>query len=451
MTKTTTAPAEQTELKSFYIDRVNTTGFGEAHLDTQDLKSTSNLVEIPFTHAGEEVLAELYYLKRKIKRGEPKVIKKASPHRSEPQCPHYGTCGGCRLQHFDATSYEAFKRNLLKDAFAEHNLTVPQEIPITFVGAGARRRIDFMARYVGDEICMGFHEMRSKRPFNTRSCPLLTPKLEALFAPLRDLMPALLRQEKLVHIFATDTLSGIDLLLAGFKEPLTPDDQNRLTQFAQEHHLARLTLKVKKRAHVLFEAAQPVVQFGQHKIPVDPFSFLQSTAQSDQIFATFLKKQFSDLPKGAPIADLFCGRGTLSLPLYDLGFKVEGYETDRHALKALGSLGLSSSSNPFEDTRTSNTLNAQERNLFEDPLNAQELSQFAGAVMNPPRAGAQAQTEMIAKSSLKRLVYISCGPSGFARDLKVLLEAGFELEALELLDQFHWSPHLEVMAALKRA
>ncbi len=391
---------------------------------------------VPFALSGERVTIEERFKTRKIKWGKLLEIHESSPDRIPAVCEHFGTCGGCLLQHFSATLYKDYKKNLILEALRVQGLDTSLIQNPIIVGAGQRRRIDFMARKWDGEVKMGFHEAESKKPFNVQSCPLVHPDIPPLFEPLRQVVTPFLEQERLIHFFITRAQNGLDVLLAGFKEPLNTDQEQSLIDLAKAHGIIRLAYKVKKRETVLHFMETPTVRFGNHDVEVTAFGFLQATEASDKIFADFLEKHLGD-SEPLNIIDLFCGRGTLSLALTKRGHRVKGIECDGQALKALQKVP-----EPL--------LEIEERNLFESPLLAEEFDSADVVVMNPPRAGADIQTQELAKSSCKKLIYISCNPESFARDCHHLLENGFQLREIIPVDQFMWTPHIEVMAYLER-
>jgi 23S rRNA (uracil1939-C5)-methyltransferase len=90
------------------------------------------------------------------------------------------------------------------------------------------------------------------------------------------------------------------------------------------------------------------------------------------------------------------------------------------------------------------------RDLLRTPMSSLEMKKFDAAVIDPPRSGARLQAEQIARAPIRRLAYVSCDPASFARDVKVLVEHGFTLTRITPVDQFRWSPHVEVVGAMER-
>lgn len=448
----TTNPKSITVHPPFDVTIKGLTKRGDGYINLQDVKdhplvqetfsrlTDKDKIIVPFTLPEEQVSIRLRHKSRTELVGSLEKIHEPSQERVKAPCQHFGICGGCSLQHYSENLYKDFKKGLVTNALQNHDLDISLVQDPIFIGAGQRRRIDFMARKWDGEVKMGFHEFVSKKPFNVKECPLITKDIPPLFQELRALLTPLLESEKVIHIFITEAQNGIDLLLAGFKNQIAAEHRENLVAFSQKHNLAKLALKVKKKEFVFHERATPTVRFGNHDVSVTSFGFLQATAKSDEIFGSFLASYFPpSLSKSSPltIVDLFCGRGTLSLNLTKLGHTVAGYECDGQALDALNKV-------------TDPLLSVHNRNLFESPLSPQELAHFDAVVMNPPRAGAASQTKAIADSSIQKLVYISCNAETFARDAKVLQKAGLVPKAIVPVDQFTWTPHVEIMAYFER-
>ncbi len=393
-------------------------------------------ITVPFTLPGEHVEIEVRHKSRFELVGRAIKVISPSVNRQEAKCEHFETCGGCLLQHLNDNTYSDFKKNIVTNAFQKHGLDTSIVDEPIIIGAGQRRRIDFMARKWDGEVKMGFHEAFSKKPFNVKTCPLIHPNMPQVFKDLRAILTPLLERERIIHVFMTQAQNGLDILLAGFKQPLPGEAIMSLKAFAETHDLVNISYKVKKKEISIHRIDQPTVRFGEHDVPVTAFGFLQATEQSDKIFGNFLTQHVNSSSK-MKIADLFCGRGTLSLNLTKLGNDVHGYECDGQALNAL-------------KTVDEPLLTVYERNLFDMPLASDQLSNYDAVVMNPPRAGAESQTPLLAKSSVSKCVYISCNADTFARDAKILLDHGFAMKTVVPVDQFMWTPHIEIMAYFER-
>lgn len=313
---------------------------------------------------------------------------------------------------------------------------VPQTLhPLEIIGPGERRRVDLIAKQYPAEFVFGFHQKDSRRLMNIFECQTVTPAIRGLLRPLHDLLKVLLGVRQSCHVFVVEADNGLDLLLAGLKTPLTDEWRQQLKDFATANTLTRFQIKVKRAYEVLYERETPYVTFADQKISVSPNCFLQACKKTDALFSRWIERWCPE--DSRHIADLFCGRGTLSFPLTRLGKYVSGYECDKHALKAI------------EDTRPTH-LSVQDRNLFTHPLTAPELKVFNAVVLNPPRAGAEAQMAPLGDSTVNHLFYVSCNPQTFARDAHILCAHGFTLKDLVPIDQFMWSDHMELIGIFER-
>lgn len=414
-----------------HIDMVGADGYGVA-LDHSGYK-------IPFTLENEAVHVEDTSFGKHPAWGKVVDIITPSPHRISPACPHFTSCGGCVLQHLDKQRYVDFKKNLIIDYLKAENIDVPKIADPIIIGPHKRRRADYKAGYGREGFRLGFTAFKGTYISDMDHCPAIHKDLEALIPDLKTFLKEALIPFERVHIFQTRADNGIDLLITGLKRPFAPVEITKLQEMAARHPICRLRLKTGKKYQTLIQTEEPKIHFGTTAVSVSCNSFLQASKESDQILSDLVLKSIQDNQKIKHVADLFCGRGTLSLPLMDAGFKVDGFESDPHALAALTSLSLD------EDK-----LKIWSRNLFSDPLSASELDKYDHVVINPPRAGAETQSAELGKSNVTAVTYVSCSPQTFARDARILTNAGYELELITPVDQFIWTPHVEVVAIFKR-
>lgn len=391
-------------------------------------------ITVPYCLPGEQVDIELIQTKDK-NWGQIRRIENDSSSRAEPICQHYGTCGGCLLQHFNGQSYADFKKTQVTSALENYGLdSTCVEAPI-IIGPHQRRRVDFLARKFPDEFAMGYYQLNSRRRIDLKECAIVDPLIEKLFGPLKIVLEQILEMRELVHIFILRAENGLDVLLAGFKRTLSQEQQHILEKFAKAQNLTRLCYKIKRQTHLLHQTEQPYVSFAGYHMDVNPNVFLQASQKADQILSQMV---VAALPKLATkIVDLYCGRGTLSLPILASGRYVDGFEGDKHAIAALNNLNEPG-------------LNAQVRDLFENPLTADELKRYNAVVMNPPRSGVKGQIPHIIESQIETVIYVSCNPETFAKDMAELCQSEYRLESVIPVDQFMWSHHVEVVGIAKK-
>jgi len=369
-------------------------------------------------------------------RAEIVDVLDASPERVQPICPHFGTCGGCALQHLSDGVYAEAKLDTMRTALARTGLDgVPLE-PLTRTATGSRRRARFAALRKGRRILFGFNQRSSHRLTDVTSCPVLHPSLEALVPALRRMVGEILPEGGKADVMATLSSGGVDVLLIG-PSRLDRTARTRLTTLAVEFGLARLSWKADDRRD-----SEPIVHTGSVAVMFDgvavtppPGAFLQASVAGENALVRAVLDATRD---AGHIADLFAGLGTFSLPLARAA-SVAAVEGDRAAVDALNRCGHR------------RRLTATCRDLFEAPLSAKELARYDAVVFDPPRAGASAQAAAVAVSGVPVVVGVSCSPATFARDARTLCDAGYDLRLIHPVDQFLWSSHIELVGVFQRS
>ena len=389
-------------------------------------------VYAPFTLPGERVRAAMAG-----ERADAAELLQPCPDRVTPPCPHFGVCGGCALQHWAAGPYLAWKADLIADALAREGLKT--EILPTFASPpGSRRRLALHARpETADRARLGYKARGSWRLVEIEVCTIADARLQARLPGLRRLAAPFMEHPKsapTLHVTWTDT--GLDVDVTGVERRtggLSADGLMRAAAAAQALDAARVTLA----GEMVYQARRPVVRFGPAAIALPPGAFLQATPQAEAAMGDFLLEAAAGASR---IADLFCGVGTFSFRLAEVAtvLAVDASEAAVTALRAAGGApGLRS-------------MTCEARDLFRRPVLAQELKKFDAVVFDPPRAGAAAQTAELASSKVGMVLGVSCNPASFARDARVLVDAGFRLERVLPVDQFLWSPHVELVGVFVR-
>lgn len=387
---------------------------------------------VPFTLPGERVRAAFAG-----DRGEALELLTRSPDRIEPVSPQYGLCGGCALQHWAREPYVAWKREQVRLSLSRERLEA-EVLPAWSAQPGTRRRLALHARRGPRGVRLGFKQRRSWDLVEVADCPIADPRLVAAFPALRRVAEPFLEHPKsapTLHVSLTDT--GLDVDVTGVEAKsggLSADARLGAAAAAQAADLARVTMA----GEVVFQARQPVVAFGQARVVLPPGGFLQAVAAAEEVMAAFALQACAG---ARTIADLFCGAGAFTFRLAEVG-TVKAADADPGAIAALkaaqaGAPGLKS-------------ITAEARDLFRRPVLASELKGIDVAVFDPPRAGAIEQAAQIADSKVDRVVAISCNPATFARDARRLVDGGFRLERVLPVDQFLWSPHIELAASFVR-
>ncbi|MEZ5937625.1 MAG: class I SAM-dependent RNA methyltransferase [Hyphomonadaceae bacterium] len=385
-------------------------------------------VFVPLAAPGDRVSARI-----EGNRGVLLEVVEPGPDRVTPSCAHYGTCGGCQLQHLSREAYLSFKQDLVRSALAAHGMT-PEIEPIWAVEPRTRRRAVFAAHRRDGEIEIGFHGRRSHRIEAIEACEVITPGLLASLPALKRAIAPLCPAKDGLTVTVAETASGLDVAVNGADPKLDADRRQRAIGLGAEAGFARLSMN----GDVLAQWRTPALRTSHGEQEPAPGGFLQACASAE---ARMVEEVLAGVGKAKTVADLFAGSGTFSLPLAGTA-SVHAVEGDGPALEALQrSLKRAPSGRPATTER---------RDLFRRPLLPDELARFAAVVLDPPRAGAEAQVRMLARSRAKTVVMVSCNAQSFARDMKILTDGGYKVRRIQPVDQFLYTPHVEIVATLAR-
>lgn len=409
------------------IDSVGVRGDGVAQYEGKP-------VYVPFTAPGDRVRVRLLHDKGEH-RGNIVEILAAGP-RAQPVCKHFGTCGGCALQHLTDEAYAAAKRSWLQGALAQHGFKDTEIASLRRLAPGTRRRARLALGRDGQTVA-GFHGRMSRAIVDMRECHVLHPALFALVAPLRNLAAEILPRRGAASAALTFGDAGVDLLLELPKAPAL-DGLEALARFAAEQDLARLSWRAGSTVAPVAQRRPVRAIFAGVAVDLPLDAFLQASAEADGVLSGLVLDAIGE-PKR--IADLYSGVGTFSFALATRA-PVHAVEGDAEAAKALGQAA--------SRANIADRVNVERRDLARRPLSADELARFDAIVFDPPRVGALAQSRMLAESNVPRVVAVSCNPATFARDARILVDGGYTLAHVAPVDSFVWSPHLELVARFER-
>jgi 23S rRNA (uracil1939-C5)-methyltransferase len=417
------APTARTEVRELVIERVGAGGDGIA----------AGPVYVARTLPGERVRAAVAG-----ERGEAEALLATSSERAEPPCPHFGECGGCALQHWQAAPYLAWKAEQIRLALCRERIET-EILPAFAAPPGSRRRLALHARSDGKGgAVVGFKARRSWRLVPIEVCPVADPHLVAAFPALRRLAAPLFEHPKsapTLHVTLTDT--GIDIDLTGVERRSggpSADARMQLAEVADAAGLARASLD----GEVVYQARLPSVRIGQASVALPPGAFLQAAPAAEAAMAAFVAETLTGADR---IADLYCGVGAFALRLAEHA-AVAAYDISAPAVWALAAAA--------GQTAGLKAVSAEARDLVRRPMLAAELKRIDAVVIDPPRAGAAEQHRELAASSVARVAGVSCNPVTFARDARILVGAGFTLRRVLPVDQFLWSPHVELVGLFER-
>lgn len=419
--------------KSLIVQELGQNGDGVIIADNQRLY-------IPYATPGDEVSVELTLTKKNRFQVLSHQITKQGKNYATPPCPHYGTCGSCQIQHLNDETYLQFKRDKILRPMRFEGFQNPENVvkdPI-ILPPGLRRRANFNFRCLANGVELGYHKYHSYELLTLESCHVLRPEIVTFMKPLLSILGQTFPAGMEGEVFITAAHNGLDVNVeVRDKTPLTLEQRELWGQFVTHQNLCRLLVTLKGKEDFILQRETPYVLFDNVCVESNCRGFLQPSFEADQQLTSIVCDFLPQAPMR--IADLFCGRGTLSFPLSRFA-PVDGYEMDEPALNALKKAA----------DKSQRQISTFYRDLFKTPLNVKELIPYDVVVIDPPRAGAIEQTQALANSPIPTLIYVSCNPLTFARDVRILVAGGYRIETIQPLDQFRWTVHVEAIAKLIR-
>jgi len=360
------------------------------------------------------------------------VVATPSADRVSPVCRHYDACGGCSLQHLAGQPYLAWKRGMVEKALSDRGIdfAVSDAVAAT---QGGRRRAVLTATRAGRHVLLGYHEKASHRLVDISECPVLDPAIVAALPGLKALAAQVLPRKGELRLTVLATTAGLDVALD--KADKAYDRKiPALSKMVVDENWARLSVN----GEVILEIRPPLLDMGGIGIVPAPGGFTQATVASELALSRLV---LNGVGKARTIADLFSGVGTFALRLAGHA-NVHAVEGDAAALAAFDKA--------LRKPQGLKKVTFERRDLSRRPLVPEELEPYDAVVFDPPRAGAQAQAENLARSKVKTIVAVSCNPATLARDLRILIDGGYTLQNVTPVDQFLYSPHIEAVALLTR-
>lgn len=359
----------------------------------------------------------------------------SGPLHQQPTCRHFGDCGGCQLQHAPDDLLMDFARDRILEPLARVGI-VPTDVKPTHLSPPeTRRRAALRATRTSGEVRLGFNAAGEHRIIDLAECPVMHPDLARLLPALRTLLGPHLAEKSAIAVTLTLTDNGVDLLLGNLQANDVPAIAG-LGQFAADHGLSRLSVDGAMGIEAVANRADPSIRMGEVPVTLPPAAFLQATADGEAALVAAVR---AIAGKSKRVADLFSGCGTFTFPLAEKS-RVTAVDGTGSAIRALEAAA----------SRAGVNIATQHRDLFRKPLPADELNGFDAVVIDPPRAGAEAQMGQLALSRVPIVAAVSCNPATFARDAQMLVRGGYKLRRLWPVAQFRWSTHVELVAEFRR-
>ena len=464
MTETTTA--KQWPDQALTIESMDLEAQGVAH------RADGKVVFVDGALPFEVVRANVHRKKDNWEKASLLDVLRESSQRVTPGCPHFGlhagACGGCKMQHMDASAQIAVKQRALEDNLWHLGKVKPETVlrPIQGPTWGYRYRARLSVRYVvkKGEVLVGFHERKSRYVADMRQCPILPTHVDAMLMPLRALIAGMDARETLpqIELACGDQVTAMVLR---HMEPLSARDMAALRAFAEQHQVQWwLQSKGPDTVRLMDGALGDQLAYGLPEfgitMPFKPTDFTQVNPHINRVLVTRALRLL-DVQPDERVIDWFCGLGNFTLPLATLAREVLGIEGSEALVARSGEnyvVNQASRDQPLAPTRF------VARNLFE--MNPELLCQDGAAdkwLVDPPREGAFSLVQALAElhqqpvmrqgwTPPKRIVYVSCNPSTLARDAGVLVNAaGYRMTSAGAVNMFPHTAHVESMAVFDLA
>ncbi|HDT6508957.1 TPA: 23S rRNA (uracil(1939)-C(5))-methyltransferase RlmD [Klebsiella aerogenes] len=374
--------------------------------------------------------------KKQYARAQVKRRLNDSPQRVAPRCPHFGVCGGCQQQHASIELQQQSKRAALSRLMKRD---VDDIIAAEPWGYRRRARLSLNYQPKTQQLQMGFRKANSSEIIDVVQCPVLAPQLEALLPAVRECLTSLQSQRQLGHVELVQADNG-PLMVLRHTAALTVVDKEKLERFSQTQGLS---LYLAPQSEILehIRGDEPWYTSDGLRLVFSPRDFIQvNDGVNQKMVRTALA--WLDIQPQDRVLDLFCGMGNFTLPLAKAAASVVGVE----GVPALVAKG-----------RENAALNGLQNVTFfhenlEEDVTRQAWAKhgFDKILLDPARAGAPGVMAHIIKLAPRRVVYVSCNPATLARDSEALLQAGYRIQRLAMLDMFPHTGHLESIVLFER-
>ncbi|MCO4799062.1 MAG: 23S rRNA (uracil(1939)-C(5))-methyltransferase RlmD [Colwelliaceae bacterium] len=403
------------------------------------------------TLPNETVVSKIIEQKSKYFRG--KLIEVVIPNeqRVVAACQHFLICGGCDLQHLNPKEHLPFKQQKVTELFQRNGIfnsstsksnevELPWQKPINSEPWHYRRKARIGVQYnKAGNATIGFRQRSSNQLVAIKKCPVLVKPMDDIFKPLNALLPKLSGKNPIGHIEVIVT--NVTSLIVRQLTKLSEQDKEHWLTFAQQQ---QCQIMINDGKSIL-----PLTSCEPLEYPIDKSIKLQFSAadfiQVNHDVNTKMVAQAIDwltLEKQDKVLDLFCGLGNFSLPIAAKVNSVTGVEgVDNMVVQAK------------ENAASNNLSNSH---FYQADLNSNWQSypwskeKYNKVLIDPARAGAYQAIEQLVKFNIKYLLYVSCDPTTLAKDGALLLNNGYKIEKISLIDMFSQTKHIETMVLFVR-
>lgn len=442
------------------IESLDMEARGVGHLRNED-GTQGKVIFVEGALPKERVVFSSYRKKANWEAAQMITLIKESSLRVKPKCTYFGICGGCSMQHLEASAQVAMKQRILEDNLKHIGKVKTETIlrPIHGPTWGYRYRARISVRNVPKKggVLVGFHERKSSFVTDMKTCEILPANISAMLVPLRHLVASLSIIDHLPQIelaIGQGEQEIITAMVMRIMAPLSGDDESKLKAFAVQHRVQWWLQPAGPDSAYPFDPADTdlhyvLPEFGI-KMPFKPTDFTQVNHQINRVLVA-RALHLLDVQPDERVADLFCGLGNFTLPIATLAREVVGIE---------GSTMLTERS--LENAKANGLADKTSfycRNLFEAKTeDLISMGKFDRMLIDPPRDGALAVCEALAGLAKvrpdmlpRRIVYVSCNPSTLARDAAVLATGGYVLRQAGVINMFPHTSHVESMAVFDLA
>ena len=429
------------------IESLDQEGRGVAHVDGKTIFINGALI-------GEHVEYQSYRRKPTFEIAEATSIERPNASRVTPPCPHFGVCGGCALQHLEASAQVAAKQRTLEDALWHIGRVRPEQLlpPIYGPAWRYRNRARLSVRDVlkKGEVLIGFHERRSSFVADIKSCEVLPRRISDLLVPLRRLVESLSIRTRLPQIeLACGDRNGepIDVLVLRILAPLSAEDLERLRHFADLHRVRFYTQTKGPETALPLYPGEDVLAYELPEsavtMPFRPTEFTQVNMAVNRVMVRRAVAMLDPKP-GERVGDLFCGLGNFTLPIARRGAFVVGVEGSASLVERARANAASNGLADHADFRQADLFVAT-------PDAFASWGHLDKLLIDPPREGAIEIVRSLPANEINRIVYVSCNPATLARDAGVLVSVhGYRFAAAGVINMFPHTTHVESIALFER-